>query len=1034
MTSVATQPKVETTEGEVIDLSEVFEREQEDKELHDAEILGTEPEGFADFLNKEATFLIGEMWGARDRRNTQDGEWSPVTMTWEQWIRGGPRQGKASAWGFSRHPVGKHKAGACVVLGSSVDGARKAKAMSVMYAIGLDIDSGTTYADMVDKLEALGRFALIYTTHSHGKTGLELKRDEVLRKLQITRDPSEAEVRQFLRDFDKNRYEEGFIAACTIKEQKHQTSEGVKIVLDTPELDKMRVIFPLAEPVKLIDLADTQADALAIWEDKITGLARNTLGVHFDTSCTDPSRLFYTARHPKGGAWDCAIVQGEPLDFDSIEPMKKSAYTSMRDDNAFAVAGGNDDRPPKCTMPSGASLNDWHRDAKGRFQIANLLDHLCPDKIRHAGGEAEGHVHIECPFEHEHGSEGGTATMAVNALDSQSEYWSVWCHHDACQGRRKLQFLEEMLRAGWFEESALTDLESGYLLEPADEDRPEVPEEFEAITGWLPKGYAVRGQTIYLKGDEQDTPLCQLFNVVGRASNEAGDGGAGRIIQFRNGNGVDVEMTIDRKDIMKDGGGEIIDKLADSEMEIHVRDKKGKGQLLDLLHRITPQRRIATVRRPGWTRNRSGEITGFLCPTGEFIPMEGAPQLRLHSDATVKDTQPLGTLAGWQEAASAATANFYWSVGVAAGFAGPVMGLIGMRPCGLFLTGASSLGKTSAAHYAVSVWTSPLPKQGNFNSMNTTANAVEDLAVMGSGTIAGMDELGAMQRPQDLGSILFGLESGASKARKRGYGPEDVEFDPFVVLTYERSLREFIMGAGSTYNDGLSVRFPTVNVSEGKKVSDKDMGKVASVSKHFGHAGPAFIRWLIAQGHVSDPSRLKDRHAELVTEIAGNGAGQQLTRAAKVFALVALAGQLAKEAGLIDFDPLQDVKTAFETFKETDEARAFTGGGGAVDGFRSFIASEMGAKIIDAMNADAERNRSVIGWYTDKQIILNWEAMADPRKYGMTCTRSELVKALKVIGAVEMQSKNNYWNSLPDEVGLGKLNNLRVWRYKLNEG
>lgn len=414
--------------------------------------------------------------------------------------------------------------------------------------------------------------------------------------------------------------------------------------------------------------------------------------------------------------------------------------------------------------------------------------------------------------------------------------------------------------------------------------------------------------------------------------------------------------------------------------------------------------------------------------------MEGAPQLRLHSDATVKDTQPLGTLAGWQEAASAAIANFYWSVGVAAGFAGPVMGLIDMRPCGLFLTGASSLGKTSAAHYAVSAWTSPLPKQGNFSSMNTTANAIEDLAVMGSETVVGMDELGAMQRPQDLSSILFGLESGASKSRKQGYGPEDVEFVPFVMLTYERSLREFITSAGGTYNDGLSVRFPTVNVADGNSVSAKVMGKVASVSKHFGHAGPAFIRWLIEQGYVADPSKLKARHAALVTEIAGESAGLQLTRAAKVFALVALAGQLAEDAGLIDFNPLQDVKTAFKTFKETDEARAFTGGGGAVDGFRSFIASEVGAKIIDAMNADAVRNRSVIGWYTDKKIILNWEAMADPRKYGMTCTRSELVKALKALGAVEMQGKNNYWHSLPDEVGLGKLNNLRVWRDKLNEG
>jgi hypothetical protein len=316
-------------------------------------------------------------------------------------------------------------------------------------------------------VEGLGLLCFVYTSFNHGKTGLELRRDDVLRKLDLSRDPTDEEIRVFLRDHDKHRYEESFIAGCTIKAQKEQTTEGVKIILDTPPLDKFRLIFPLAEPVKLIDLADTQQAALDLWEDKITGLARNTLGVHFDTSCTDPSRLFYTARHPKGADWYAAIIMGNPLAFDSIKPMRKAAYTGNRDSNAFTQAGGETEgnRPPECMAPSGMSLNDWHRHAKDRFMVANLLETLCPDKIRVAGGEAQGHVHVECPFEHEHTSEGGTATMAVNCADSQSEYWSMWCHHDSCQGRHKLQFLEEALRQGWFDESALTDLDQGFLLE-----------------------------------------------------------------------------------------------------------------------------------------------------------------------------------------------------------------------------------------------------------------------------------------------------------------------------------------------------------------------------------------------------------------------------------------------------------------------------------------------------------------------------------------------------------------------------------------
>ncbi len=144
--------------------------------LNDAEVCGEEAEGFADILNQPATLLVGEMWGQCDRRNTQDKEWSPTTLTWGQWIGGGPGDKNNPAWGFSRHPVGKDKAGACMVLGSSVGGARKAKAMDEMFAMGLDIDSGVTLDNVLNIIEEKGLFCLVYTSFNHGNRGIELKR------------------------------------------------------------------------------------------------------------------------------------------------------------------------------------------------------------------------------------------------------------------------------------------------------------------------------------------------------------------------------------------------------------------------------------------------------------------------------------------------------------------------------------------------------------------------------------------------------------------------------------------------------------------------------------------------------------------------------------------------------------------------------------------------------------------------------------------------------------------------------------------
>jgi len=158
----------------------------------------------------------------------------------------------------------------------------------------------------------------IYTTHSHGKTGLELDRDVVLRKLGSKDNPSLEQVQTYLRDHDKNRYEESFIQNVTITDHKKQVKQGIVIALDTPPLHKFRLLFPFLKPVKIVDLSDTHQGALDFWEDSITGFAHTTLGVHFDTSCTDPSRLFFLPRHPKGAEFKSYVLAGEPLDFNTV--------------------------------------------------------------------------------------------------------------------------------------------------------------------------------------------------------------------------------------------------------------------------------------------------------------------------------------------------------------------------------------------------------------------------------------------------------------------------------------------------------------------------------------------------------------------------------------------------------------------------------------------------------------------------------------------------------------------------------------------
>lgn len=467
------------------------------EQWNDALVRGVATPAMTALLNAPAIFMTGEVWGQNDRRNTKDGSWIAAELTWRAWIEGGPAVGREAAWGFSRHPVGKHKEGSSIVLGNSTLGSRIAKEMEYMYALGLDIDSGAKLDPVLNKIEGLGLFCLAYTTFSDGKAELDLPYDEVLRKLSITREPTLDQVKEYLTKYSDSRYEAEFIDQVTIAHVKKQVKGGVKIILATPAMDKFRLIFPLAERVKLIDLATTQADALRVWEDKITGFARNHLGVALDTSCTDSGRVFFLPRHPQGAVDPaCVIVQGEPLRFEDIKPMRKSDYLAERKRgglNPFEQAGGagsgSDSLPPQCVSPSGESLNAWHKKYGNRFQLKELMEAVCPDRIRPTGSAPSGQVSVECPYEGHHSTPLGTGCMVGDALDAQHEVWTWYCKHDGCSGRHKLEFLQEALALEWFDESLLTDPDGGYLLEA--EDDPDLEEVIE-------KAVEVRGKVLSL--------------------------------------------------------------------------------------------------------------------------------------------------------------------------------------------------------------------------------------------------------------------------------------------------------------------------------------------------------------------------------------------------------------------------------------------------------------------------------------------------------------------------------------------------------
>ncbi len=72
------------------------------------------------------------------------------------------------------------------------------------------------------------------------------------------------------------------------------------------------------------------------------------------------------------------------------------------------------------------------------------------------GPMKDGKQHVVCPFIHEHtDSSEDLATFVVNATPPEHQSFTIYCMHNHCVNRDRLEFLRAMLEQGWIPESVL---------------------------------------------------------------------------------------------------------------------------------------------------------------------------------------------------------------------------------------------------------------------------------------------------------------------------------------------------------------------------------------------------------------------------------------------------------------------------------------------------------------------------------------------------------------------------------------------------
>jgi hypothetical protein len=324
------------------------------------------------------------------------------------------------------------KDGACVMQGNLAGtGERKKNLVPRCYLLMLDHDNGLTMDDVHRQVAERGLFAVLWHTHSHGKPFSTIAESKLTQYMKAafpnTSQVSNMVVQSYFRE---RGIEEAIVETMQFKGMR-MGPNGAEALVEHAPMSRVRSLFVLNEPFDFMARGGTQREALEEWAERYAGFSKR-LGVPFDSSCTDPSRLMYLPRIAQDADesnFEIRVVAGRALDIEDMPrySAKAQAQRAERTGNAFEKLAAQ-------------TLHDTQFKTKGLkvflakhghdFEAADWLLYVAPDDQR-PGGPANG-TNFCCPNDDGH-SVANASDAAFMATNSGETPWTMFCHHDSCK-------------------------------------------------------------------------------------------------------------------------------------------------------------------------------------------------------------------------------------------------------------------------------------------------------------------------------------------------------------------------------------------------------------------------------------------------------------------------------------------------------------------------------------------------------------------------------------------------------------------------
>ncbi|MBR1734750.1 MAG: DUF927 domain-containing protein [Alphaproteobacteria bacterium] len=418
--------------------------------------------------------------------------------------------------------------------------------------------------------------------------------------------------------------------------------------------------------------------------------------------------------------------------------------------------------------------------------------------------------------------------------------------------------------------------------------------------------------------------ICAPLKIIALTS-ELEDENAGRLVEFKDRNGIVKQVKIFDAWLSKDGS-KIHDVLYKYGLDIDT-GAKAKRKLNEYLNASNPKKLITYTLRSGWHKGIFLTATDIYGNNScEICHIPAAEPAKLSST---------GSLLDWQcNISRLCINNSRLMLAMSAAFASMIL-----TPCAadnffLHFYGRSSQGKTTMLDVAASVF-------GDHSYTRTwrmTDNGLEGIAMAHNDLCLFLDEISECD-PYKIGAMAYMLVNGSGKTRAttQGLARRVMRWTLGGVSTGEEQLGDIIKATGRNPKAGQLLRILSIpaipdNSSFGlfedihgfPTSADFAIHLKTAAQMYHGTAFPAFIRAIISD-YDDVRSFYKHEMERAKKEFLPLRATGQYIRAFKTFATCGIGGILATKYGITAWNGVDIMATIMKCFSSWLESRDGTG-------------------------------------------------------------------------------------------------------------